>query len=535
MPNFLKIQTAAAVFAFLLPVTFAMAQDSDATADEAETQVTMAEVEQAWNKGDFVFVREGLKYLAEETGTPLAQYRYGRVLVEGRGGPPDMEEAARWLEKAVDQDEVAAMTLLARVYLTAAQQDVGIDTGPDEAQIRAAELFARGAALGEAEAQYYLALLYQSGVGVSNADAKSAFNWFLAASKQDHVEAQYELSRAYAEGIGTEADTEQALKWLTEAAENGHVNAQYFLAVAMEFGQGSPRHPVTAVSWYLRAAEGGLPVAQRDVGTHYLRGEFVDQNTSEGLHWLQKAATAGEAGAMANLGFAYATGMGVERDDAEAVLWYERARQYGLGRAITALAAFYQEGRGVEQDLDHAIALYREALTTRDKQTAMVRLGHLAGQGALDGKFAPHHAAPWALAAAQAGDTDAESWLAAQAENGLRPAVSALAELYLDNGERGTEGADLLVQAATSGDVAAQVQLGQMYMIGELVELDYIQAHKWFNIAAAFGHPEAAGLRDTANALMTPDQVAEAQTAARTWFESEQPQPPQTEQEVVKQ
>ena len=44
----------------------------------------MAEIEQAWERGDYVFVRQGLKRHAEETGTALAQYRYGRVLAEGR-------------------------------------------------------------------------------------------------------------------------------------------------------------------------------------------------------------------------------------------------------------------------------------------------------------------------------------------------------------------------------------------------------------------------------------------------------------------
>ena len=82
---------------------FALAQSSDAATDTPTTDApttdttsqtpaampTMAEVEQAYTRGDFVFVRSALQKLAETDGSALAQYRFGRVLAEGRGGPRD--------------------------------------------------------------------------------------------------------------------------------------------------------------------------------------------------------------------------------------------------------------------------------------------------------------------------------------------------------------------------------------------------------------------------------------------------------------
>jgi len=119
-----------------------------AAPSEAAPLPEMAIVEQAWHRGDFVTVRNGLERLAKESGTALAQYRYGQVLLEGRGGPRDLEAATHWLQQASDQDHLQATTLLARLHLSApeAQRDAAA----------AVALLARSATRGDSEAQYYL-------------------------------------------------------------------------------------------------------------------------------------------------------------------------------------------------------------------------------------------------------------------------------------------------------------------------------------------------------------------------------------------
>ncbi len=62
---------------------------------------------------------------------------------------------------------------------------------------------------------------------------------------------------------------------------------------------------------------------------------------------------------------------------------------------------------------------------------------------------------------------------------------------------------------------AAQYMLGLIYAVGqEDVPQDYVQAHLWFDLAAAQGLDGAARLRDRIRARMTPAQVAEAQREA---------------------
>jgi uncharacterized protein len=78
-----------------------------------------------------------------------------------------------------------------------------------------------------------------------------------------------------------------------------------------------------------------------------------------------------------------------------------------------------------------------------------------------------------------------------------------------------------LRRAAHQGNELAQINLGFMYLDGEGVPPDYVQAHMWFNLAAAASKADklnfAAENRDMVAANMTPAQIAEAQRLARDW------------------
>lgn len=70
---------------------------------------------------------------------------------------------------------------------------------------------------------------------------------------------------------------------------------------------------------------------------------------------------------------------------------------------------------------------------------------------------------------------------------------------------------------AEQGDEDAQTMLGYMYASGKGVLQDYIQAHLWFNLAAAQGNERAYKAREKISEVMTSQQVAEAQSLAREW------------------
>ena len=75
--------------------------------------------------------------------------------------------------------------------------------------------------------------------------------------------------------------------------------------------------------------------------------------------------------------------------------------------------------------------------------------------------------------------------------------------------------------AAAAGDVSAYFDLGVAFSTGSHgAECDLIEAHKWFNLAAAQGHDEAAWCRADIADEMTAREIAEAQRRAREWLSS---------------
>jgi hypothetical protein len=79
----------------------------------------------------------------------------------------------------------------------------------------------------------------------------------------------------------------------------------------------------------------------------------------------------------------------------------------------------------------------------------------------------------------------------------------------------------LWLPLAEQGDAIVQFNLGLLYYWGHGVLQDsvhdYVEAHKWFNLAAAGGNLNAAGNRDWLAKKMTPAEIAEAQRLAREW------------------
>jgi len=72
---------------------------------------------------------------------------------------------------------------------------------------------------------------------------------------------------------------------------------------------------------------------------------------------------------------------------------------------------------------------------------------------------------------------------------------------------------------AARGDAQACYDLGIAYSCGTGgVEIDLIEAHKWFNLAALAGSEEGQALRAEVAEDMTAREIAEAQRQARAWL-----------------
>lgn len=74
------------------------------------------------------------------------------------------------------------------------------------------------------------------------------------------------------------------------------------------------------------------------------------------------------------------------------------------------------------------------------------------------------------------------------------------------------------VAKAEAGAPDALYDLGLLYSTGQGVDQDYIQAHKWFNLAAIRGVSRAQVDRCELAKDMDGRQIAEAQRQAREWL-----------------
>ena len=72
-------------------------------------------------------------------------------------------------------------------------------------------------------------------------------------------------------------------------------------------------------------------------------------------------------------------------------------------------------------------------------------------------------------------------------------------------------------EAAQANDARAMLALGRAFVAGVGVPQDYVEAHKWLNLAAGLGNLDAVAERDALAAEMTVGERAEARGLARAW------------------
>lgn len=72
---------------------------------------------------------------------------------------------------------------------------------------------------------------------------------------------------------------------------------------------------------------------------------------------------------------------------------------------------------------------------------------------------------------------------------------------------------------AARGDSDACLELGMAYSSGSGgIDIDLVQAHKWFNLAALGGSPRGQECRAEIAEEMSAREIAEAQRQARAWL-----------------
>jgi hypothetical protein len=198
------------------------------------------------------------------------------------------------------------------------------------------------------------------------------------------------------------------------------------------------------------------------------------------------------------------------RDFDKAVQLLKPLADKGNAQAQEKLGRMYERGKGAPKDFTQAEYWYRKAADQGDP-AAQARLGFMyrIGEGVTRD---PKQAAKWYAMGATKGNPLAQVGLGFMSMEGIgTPADFGAAAGWFD-------------KAANQGDASAMLALGALYERGKGVAQSNVQALKWI-ILATYDDGEyeqelfdrAKRLRKEMTERMPPDQVGEAERAARSW------------------
>ena len=180
---------------------------------------------------DQEFVYYAIAYYQKQAmaGNSDAMLELGTVYLEGRGVPVDRELARSWYQKAIDAGNIRAYRLLGHFYYYDRDKSGRPIRNENEKRLQmGAEVFLKGAELGEATSLYESGCMYMDGVVVEQ-DYDKAFECFskgLDVVKENpkhpaKLFLNYKIGQCYHHGYGVEKDLDQAKKYLEVASREG--------------------------------------------------------------------------------------------------------------------------------------------------------------------------------------------------------------------------------------------------------------------------------------------------------------------------
>ena len=182
-----------------------------------------------------------------DSGNVDAQLTLGQLHYYGhRGLPHSPALAAKYFSLAAAAGDANAMTSLGQMHLNGMmmgedEDEAEIGTETEDGNLTALHLFTQAAELGNAAAQTSLGLLYLHGSAVTPVNYSLAFQYFFAAHRRGHPEAQFRLGVMHFSGLGVKQDLQQAALFFSLSALSGHVRGLFNLAQMESFGLGIAR------------------------------------------------------------------------------------------------------------------------------------------------------------------------------------------------------------------------------------------------------------------------------------------------------
>lgn len=278
-----------------------------------------------------------------QNGDASSQNGLGHMYLHGYGLKIDRQRAADYFQEAVEQDLPQAQINLGKLFLEQSELEV------------AKRYFELAARHGTLEAYYYLAEIYNSGLGKERSCNLATTYYKSVAERVEPLQSPLAwANKAYQDG-----DRESALIGYMMAAEQGYEAAQANVAYLLD--EEKSRLPLTAL----------LPSSP---ATTVSEAEKQHNRELALIYWTRSAKQS-NTDSLVKMGDYYLGGIGAEQDSEKAASCYQAASELqASAQALWNLGWMHENGIGVEQDFHLAKRYYDHALETNQEAYLPVTL-----------------------------------------------------------------------------------------------------------------------------------------------------------------
>lgn len=273
--------------------------ESDFEPSDEETEPPLTDKEktslmwQYYKKAKTLLVRDNedydpntvVEFLIESAklGCGVAKYRLGKIFLQGKDVPKNVDYALRWFDESVVEDNEFAEYLLGKIYLKG--EDVEQDL------IRAEDLLRKSSAQGNKYAKYTLGKALLDGE-LYLQNIPEAINLITESADSGFAPAQYLLGKLLYKGEVIPQDLKKAIEYLEKAAEQKNPYAAY-LAGKIQLTEDAVKDIRKAIRYFEIAAENGNHYAEYMLGKIYLYGRETEQDYAKAIAYLTVSAEHG--------------------------------------------------------------------------------------------------------------------------------------------------------------------------------------------------------------------------------------------------
>lgn len=226
-----------------------------------------------------------IEFLIESAklGCGVAKYRLGKMFLQGKDVPKNVDYALRWLEESVNEDNEFAEYLLGKTYLKGEDMEQDL--------IRAEDLLRKSSAQGNKYAKYTLGKSLLDGEFLLQ-NIPESIKLITESADSSFAPAQYLLGKLLYKGEMIPQDLNKAIEYLEKAAEQKNPYAAY-LAGKIQLTEDAVKDIRKAIRNFEIAAENGNHYAEYMLGKIYLYGKEVERDYDRAIAYLTASAEHG--------------------------------------------------------------------------------------------------------------------------------------------------------------------------------------------------------------------------------------------------